>query len=105
LTSLVSHIIRRNILARVEQASPVVEEEQASLMVVKEEKTSLVVVEEEQASSVWEEEQSLPPLDHEADSSPSYFGWSSSNEKCERNLEDDEGALTATMEDDSSKLE
>jgi hypothetical protein len=68
----VSHIIRRNILARVEQASPVVEEEQASLMMVKEEKTSLVVVEEEQASSVWEEEQSLPPIGHQVGPSLSF---------------------------------
>ena len=59
----------------------------------------------EQASPVREEEHSLPPLDLAAGSANSYSGWSSDDDDSERNLEDDEDAATATPEDDSPQLE
>jgi hypothetical protein len=51
-------------------------------------------------SLVVEEEQSLPPPDDvEAVASPSFSGWSSSDGKSKRNLEDKEDAATETPED------
>jgi hypothetical protein len=45
-----------------------------------------------------EEEHSLPPpKDIEAVSSPTFSGWSSSNDKSERKLEDAEDAATETL--------
>jgi hypothetical protein len=47
-----------------------------------------------------EEEQSLPsPDDMEAISSPSFSGWSSSDEDSNSNLEDDEDTATNKLED------
>jgi hypothetical protein len=47
---------------------------------------------------VVEEEHSLPPpKDIEAVSSPTFSGWSSSNDKSERKLEDAEDAATETL--------
>jgi hypothetical protein len=60
---------------------------------------------EEEVSLGREDERSLPPTKHQARSSPSYSGWSSSGHKCERNLEDEEEAATATEEDELLKLE
>jgi hypothetical protein len=47
---------------------------------------------------VVEEEHSLPPpKDMEAVSSPTFFGWSSSNDNSERYLEDNEDAATEML--------
>jgi hypothetical protein len=52
-----------------------------------------------------EEEQPVPPSKEvEALSSPSFSGWSFSDDDSERNLEDDEDAVTETPED-SPRLE
>jgi hypothetical protein len=45
-----------------------------------------MVVEERQASPVMEEEQFLQQNDHQTDSSPSYSGWSSDDDKDKMNL-------------------
>jgi hypothetical protein len=42
--------------------------------------------------------------DHQAGSSPSYCGWSSSDNECKKNLKDDEDAATTTEEDESPQL-
>jgi hypothetical protein len=51
------------------------------------------------------EDQSRPPLDHNAISSPSYFGWSSLEDDSESNFKDNEDAANPTSEDYSPRLE
>jgi hypothetical protein len=70
---------------------------------VLEEDPESLVVEEEQASPIWEEKQSLPLPDNEAGSSPSYYGWSSSDEDYETNLKGNKDATNLTKEDESPK--
>jgi hypothetical protein len=54
----------------------------------------------EPVSPVVEEEQSLPPLeDMEEVTSPSFSIWSSSDDECERKLEDDKDAAIETPKD------